>query len=140
MFHYQHGVALIAQLLQVLVQAMYIARVQTHARLIENIHHIHQAAAQMLDHLDTLRLAARKCVGFAAQAQIFQASVDHILQALGQGGDHRRSHRVFDGLQDFNQLADFHGSQIGDVVTVNATIEHRLVETCAVAHLTRPKC
>ena len=51
-------VAFVAQLLQQLIQAVNIARVHADTRFIEDVHHIHQAAAQMFDHLDALRFAA----------------------------------------------------------------------------------
>ena len=54
MFHDDDRVALVAQFLQQLIHAMHIARMQANARLIEDIHHVGQAAAEMLDDLHTL--------------------------------------------------------------------------------------
>ena len=94
--HDEDGVALVAQLLQQLIQAMHVAWVQSDARLVEDIHHVHQAAAQMLDDLDALRFAAGKRVGFAVQAEIFQADIDQMLQPLDQCVHDRRRQRVLD--------------------------------------------
>ena len=52
--HYNHRVPFVAQLLQELVQAVDIARVQSDTRLVKDIHDIHQAAVEVLDDLDSL--------------------------------------------------------------------------------------
>ncbi len=49
-----HGVAFVAELLQQLVEAMHVARVQADARLVEDVHHVDEAAAEVLDHLHAL--------------------------------------------------------------------------------------
>ena len=102
--HHQHGVALVAQGLQQFVHAVDIARVQPDAGLVENIHGVHQAAGQVLDDFDPLRLAARERVGGAVEAQILQADVGQALQALDQGRDDRRQGRRADGLDRWDQL------------------------------------
>ena len=57
---------------------------QADARLVEDVHHVDQAAAEVLDHLDALRLAARERVGLAVQAQVVEADVDERSQPLEQ--------------------------------------------------------
>ena len=69
---------------QQLIQAVNVARVQANARLVEDIEHVYKAAAEMLDHLDALRLAAGERIGFAIEAEVFQADIDHVLQPLGR--------------------------------------------------------
>ena len=64
MFHHENGISSIAQLLKKFIQTMHIARVKTHAGLVEHIHHVHQAAAQVFDDLHALRFAAGERVCF----------------------------------------------------------------------------
>ena len=49
-----HGVALVAKLLQELVEPVHVARVQPDARLVEDVHDVDEAAPQVFDHLDAL--------------------------------------------------------------------------------------
>ena len=79
-----HGVALVAQLLEQLGEAMHVARVQADARLVEDVHHVDEAAAEVLDHLDALRLAAGQRVGLAVEAQVVEPDVDHGLEPLDE--------------------------------------------------------
>src|SRR5262245_21220949 len=79
MLHHDDRGALVSEFLQQLVHAMHIAWMQPHTRLIENIDHIGQAAAQMLDDFYTLRLATRQCIRFTAEAEVFQANIYKIL-------------------------------------------------------------
>ena len=136
-FDDEHRVALVAQLLQQLVQAVHVARVHADARLVKDVQHVHQAAAQVLDHLDALRLAARERVGFPVQAEVFQPDVDHVLEPLDQGGHHRRGHGILDRPNYLDQLIHFHRRQIGDIVAVDPAAERGLAETGAFAKGTR---
>ena len=77
-----HGVAPVAQQLQQLGQAVHVARVEPDARLVEDVHHVDQAAAEVLDQLDALGLAAGQRVGLAVEAQVVQPDVDHVLEPL----------------------------------------------------------
>src|SRR3954447_16845947 len=60
---YYYGVALIAQFLQQFVHTVYVAGMQSDARLVENIHDIHQTATEMFDYFDALRFAAGQAGG-----------------------------------------------------------------------------
>ncbi|MNI74813.1 hypothetical protein D3C73_1309220 [compost metagenome] len=53
-----YGIAFITQLLQQLIQPVHVPGMQADTGLVKNISNIHQAAAQMLHHLDPLRLAS----------------------------------------------------------------------------------
>jgi hypothetical protein len=70
MLDHQDGIALVTQLLQQLIQAVDIARVHPDAGFVKDVQDIHQAAAQMLDHLDALRLTAGQRIGFAVEAEV----------------------------------------------------------------------
>ena len=104
MLHDDDRVALVAQLLQQLIQAVHVARVQADARLVEDVHHVHQAAAQVLDHLDALRFAAGQRIGLAVQAEIFEADIHQVLQPFDQRLHDRRGDRVLDRSHKLDQL------------------------------------
>ena len=89
-------VALVAQLREQLVEPVHVARVEADARLVEDVHDVDEAAAEVLDHLDALRLAARERVGLAVEAQVVEADVDHVLEPLDERGHDRRGHRPLD--------------------------------------------
>ena len=48
----QHRVAFVAQLLQKLVKAMHVAGMKGDARLVEDLTHLHQAAAEVFHYLE----------------------------------------------------------------------------------------
>src|SRR5262249_23886572 len=96
-----------------------------------DIHHIHQTAAQVFDHLNALRLATRQGIGFTIEAEIFKANVDHVLQSLGQAFHHRCGYRIFDGSDDLDQFVNFHCRQLSDVITIDIAPERRLTESRA---------
>ena len=58
--HHQDGVAQVAQLLQLPQQPFVVARMQADARLVKDVQHADQAAADLPRQADTLRLAARQ--------------------------------------------------------------------------------
>ncbi len=82
MFDHDDGVAFVAQFLQQFVHAVDIARVQADTRFVKDIHHIDQAAAEMFDDFDALRFAAGQGVGWAVEAEVFEANIDQMLQAV----------------------------------------------------------
>ena len=132
-------VALVAQLLEQLVETMDVARVQADARLVEDVHHVHEAAAEVLDHPDPLRFAAGQRVGLPIQGEVLEADVDHVLQALDERGQDRRRHRARDLAQEGHQLANLHGRELGDVTAADLRAERRLAQTGALAQRARPR-
>ena len=78
----QHGVAHVAQLLQRVQQAAVVALVQADARLVEDVEHAHQPAADLAGQADALPLAARQRRRRAVQRQVVQAHVEHELQPV----------------------------------------------------------
>ena len=133
------GVALVAQLLEQLGQPMHVARMEADARLVEDVHRVDQAAAEVLDHLDALRLAARQRVGLAVEAEVVEPDVDHRLEALDEAGDDRLRDRVSEQPQERDQVADLHRGELGDVVAVDLGPECSLAEASAVAQRARPE-
>ena len=121
MFDDEDRVALVPQLLQQFVEPVYVTRVQPDAGLIEDVHDIDQAAADVLDHLYPLRLAAGERIRGPVKAEVLQADVDHVLQALDEHRHHGRRHRIApDALYQGDEFADLHGGQLGEVAAVDA--------------------
>ncbi len=117
---------------------MYVARVHSDAGFVKDVQYIHQAAAQVFDHLNALRLAARQRIGFTAQAEVFQANIDHVLEPLDQRVDHWRGDGVFDRPDDLDQFVNFHRRQLRDVVPIDLATERRLAESRAFTEGARP--
>ena len=130
---HQHGVALVAQFAQQLVQAVDVTRVQADARLIEDVEQIDQAAGEVADHLDALRLAAGQGGRLAVEAEVAEADVIQRAQAHQRIVDHSRDDRVIDGFQNLDHIGDFHRAVVGDVEAVDTAGERLRVEAFAVA-------
>src|SRR5688572_18497299 len=105
--------------------------------LVKDIHDIHKAAAEVLHHLDALRLAAGQRIGLAVKAEVVEANIDHVLQPLSERGNDGCSHRVFYCPDNLDQVANFHRGHFGDVATIDLTPQRRLVEASAFAQRTR---
>ncbi len=101
---------------------------QADARLVEDIHDVDQATAELFDDLHPLRFAAGEGVGGAGEGEVLQPDVDQVLQPLGQRGDHRGVDGAVDGPDHLDQVGDLHRLQIGDVVAVDAAVERGPVE------------
>ena len=74
-------VPLVAQLPQGVEQLLIIARMQSDRRLVENVQHADQPAADLAGQADALRFAAGKRRGRAIERQIFQPHVDQETRA-----------------------------------------------------------
>ena len=70
-----HRVALVAELGQGVQQAVVVAGVQADRRLVENVEHAHQAAADLPGQADPLHFAAGERGGGAVQREIIEAHV-----------------------------------------------------------------
>ncbi len=138
MFNHNDTVTFITQLLQEFIQAVYVARVHSDAGFVKDIQDIHKAAAQVFDHLNALRLAARQCIGCSIQAEVFQANIDHLLEPLDQRVDHWRGDGIFDRPDDLDQFINFHRRQLRDVVPIDLATERRLAESRAFTEGTWP--
>ncbi|MNN24563.1 hypothetical protein D3C81_1380010 [compost metagenome] len=51
-------------------------------RLIEDVHHPHQASADLAGQADTLRFATGQGIGAAVEGEVVEADVDQELQAF----------------------------------------------------------
>src|SRR5690554_5075320 len=80
MLYHDHGVTQIPQLNEGLEQPVVVALVQADGGLVENVHHTHQAGADLTGQANTLGLAPGKRLGTALQGEIVKADVDQKLQ------------------------------------------------------------
>ena len=78
---HQHGVAQVAHALERLDQAGVVALVQADARLVQDVEHAHQLAADLRGQADALRFAAGEGDGRAVERQVVQPDVDHEARA-----------------------------------------------------------
>ena len=82
MLDHKNSISSVSQLLQKFVEAMYVTRVQTNTGFVEHVHHIHQAAAEVLDDLDALRFTTGEGVCFSVKSEVLEANINQLLQPL----------------------------------------------------------
>ena len=87
-FHHQHAVANVAQMLQGVDEPVVVALVQTDAGFVQHIHHAGQARTDLRSQTDALRLAARQGVGTARKAQVGETHIVQKLQPVGNFTNH----------------------------------------------------
>ena len=75
MFHHNHRIANIAQVVQGFNQAVVITLVQTDGGLIKNIHYPNQAGANLARQADTLRFTTGECVRATIQGEIIESNI-----------------------------------------------------------------
>ena len=128
-FHHDHGIADIPHPPQRCDQLCVVPLVQADGRLVQDVHHTHQRAADLGSQADPLRFAARKRPRAAAEGQVFQA---HVAQEAQPGvnllQDLRRDNPVIPAqlqvreelpglldahIADFRQALSAHGYRPG---------------------------
>ena len=82
MLYYKHGISFVPEFYQEFIQAVHVPRVQTYTRLVEDVHHVHQATAKVFYHFNALRFATRQRAGFAVETKVFKTDINEILQSL----------------------------------------------------------
>ena len=87
---------------------MDVPRVESHARLVQQVDHVLQAAAQVPHQLHPLGLAARQRVGRPVQAQVLQPDAGHAPEPLDERCQQGRGDRPIQQPQDGDQVADRH--------------------------------
>src|SRR5690606_40033418 len=81
-FHDLDGVALVPQLQEELVHALYVVRVQSDGRLVEDIGDVRQRGAEVPDHLGALGLTAGQGAGRPLEGEVAQADVHEGLKGV----------------------------------------------------------
>ncbi len=136
--NHQDGVAVVAQGLQRVNQALVVALVQTDGRLVKDIKHVNQARPNLGSEPDALTLAARERRRVAVQRHVVQA---HLKQEVEPRADFlddfardfplRGRDVIVQVLDPVAQLADVHRRQLGDVLAVEPEVERLAVESGA---------
>ncbi|MNH10108.1 hypothetical protein D3C79_695760 [compost metagenome] len=81
-FHHDHRVAQVAQMVQGGQQAVVVALMKADGRFIEDVHHPHQTGADLAGESDTLRFTAGQGVGATIQGQVVEADIDQELKSF----------------------------------------------------------
>ena len=82
MLHDDHGIPLIAEVLERGQKPPVVALVQADGRLVEHVENARQTRADLTGQPDALALAARQRAGVAAEGQVFEAHVVQKAQPL----------------------------------------------------------
>ena len=82
------------------VDALHVVRVQADRRLVEDVRDVGQARAEVADHLDPLRLAARQRRRLAVEAQVAEADLDEAVERVAQQLERRGDARRLDPGQE----------------------------------------
>ena len=133
MLDHQHRIVLIPQLEKKVTDPLHIRWMQSRGRFIEDIGDIAQAAAQMPDHLQPLKLAAGQCVRAAGERQIAQADPNHCLQTDTDLLRQRSTQRILYRFQYRNQTGHLHIVIIHDIISVDARSQRRRIQAATAA-------
>ena len=133
-----HRVAQIAQLFQHADQPCRVPRMQSDARLVENVERSDQAAAQRRGQIDPLALASGQRRGEPVERQVTETHLVEVLQPVADFGQHApgRFAVPFVELQSVEkgcELFDRHGNQFGDVLAPYPHVQRFLAEPCSLA-------
>ena len=119
MLDHDHGVALVAEALERLDQAVVIALVQPNGGLVEDIEHTHEARADLRGQADALRLAAGERRRGAGEGEVIQAHVHQEAQALDDllhdtPADELLALRELEVTEELERLAAAHAADVVD--------------------------
>ena len=99
MLDHDHSVADITETSQNTYKPVCITRMQSDARLIQNIHRTYKGTAKGSDKIDPLALTAGQCVACPVQCQISKSDIGNILQA----GHNLGNSLIRDGMLIFSK-------------------------------------
>src|SRR5216683_1649119 len=107
--HDEHRVALVPQPQQQVVHPLDVMGVQARGGLVEDIGDVgERRGADVADHLDALRLAARQRARRPVEREVAQPDLPERVENLLQCGQQRRHGRLVDAADPFGQVADLH--------------------------------
>src|SRR6185437_14527275 len=104
---------------QQVVHPLNVVRVQTDGRLVEYVGDVGERGAELADHLDPLRLAARQRPGRPFERQVAEADLGEGVERLPERGEQRRDRRRLKRGDPFGQVADLHRARVGDADPVD---------------------
>ena len=111
MLDHDHGVTEIAQAGEGAQEALVVALVQPDRRLVEYVHHSHEARTDLARQPDALRLATRQRVGLAIEREVVEAHVVEEREALADllddlDGDLAAPTRELQALEEAEGMVD----------------------------------
>jgi hypothetical protein len=131
--HDEHGVALVPQSQQQVVHPLDVMGVEADRRLVEDVGDVGERGAEVADHLDALRLAARQRARGPVEREVAQPDLHERVEGVLQRGQQRRHGRVVEAADPFGQVADLHRAGVGDVDPLDLRRAGLLAEPGAVA-------
>ena len=111
----EHRVALVPQPQQQVVHPLDVVGVQARGRLVEDVGDVGERGAEVTDHLDALRLAARQRARRAVEREVAQPDLHERVERLLQRRQQRRHRRLVDAADPVGEVADLHRACVGDV-------------------------
>ena len=91
MLHHHHRIADIAKILQRAYQALIVSLVQTDARLVQNVEHVHELRTYLRGKSDSLALASGQRGRLSVERQIVQSDIQQKLYACAYLLEYLRS-------------------------------------------------
>ena len=142
--HDNHRVADVPQFLQRADESAVVALVESDARFVEDVEHVHELAADLRGEADALAFSAREGEAGSVQGKVVQSDV----QQEAQSGEEFFQNLVGDGavfgLQPFFDVAepvvefgDVHAGEFRNVLSVNPVAQRFSVQSRSVADGTR---
>ena len=131
--HDEHRVALVPQPQQQVVHPLDVMGVQARRGLVEDVGDVGERGAEVADHLDALRLAARQRARRPVEREVTQPDLHERVERLPQRREQRRHRGLVDAADPFGQVADLHRARIGDVDPADPGRPGRLAEPGAAA-------
>lgn len=102
------GVALVAQRREQAGEAVDVAGVQPGRRLVEDVEHVVEGAAEVADHRDALGLAAGEGRGLPVEAEVAQAEVDEPIELRRDLADDRAQGAELPAVHRRHEVAHLH--------------------------------
>ena len=144
MLHHNHRVAHVTKTAQRLNEKVVVALVQSDARLVEDVHHIHQLRADLCGQADTLSLTTGKRGRRTIQRQILHTYIAQELQSEGDFAQNLAGYMSFGGIQmdrqglaPGKQFRHIHSSEVGDAFVLYAEVQRLCAQPGTVAMRTR---
>src|SRR6266851_545883 len=131
--HDQHRVAFVAQPQQQVVHPLDVVWVQARRGLVEDVGNVGERGAEVANHLDALRLAARQRARRPVEREVAQPDLRERVEDLLQRREQRAHRRLVDTADPFGQVADLHRAGVGDVDAPDPRRPGRLAEPGAAA-------
>ena len=97
--HDEHRVALVPQPQQQVVHPLDVVGVQADGGLVEDVGDVGERGAEVADHLDALRLAARQRARRPVEREVAQPDLHERVEGLLQRGEQRRHRRLVEAAR-----------------------------------------